>query len=452
MGNESSNRLEGRAGNDEIGGGAGDDWLFGGAGNDRLFGDALPGKPSGIGFGSGVVVSAAGAGNDWFDSAWDITNAFALFGDPDMANSLTIPHVTIEGTGDGSIDVFKITLAKGATLTIDIDHTTGGLDSGVGIFEPDLSLLALFNDGLVGAGAGGSVSQNNSYGTFTAWDGGTYYIVVRDANFPEVAVGQSYELHVSVAATTDTIGSGAGNDYLDGGDGDDYLDGGPGCDTMIGGKGDDVFVVDNRGDRVIETTNGGLDTILSSVSLDLDDFARHVENLTLTGAADLFGYGNGLANAISGNGGANRLKGGAGDDSLVGGSGNDRLEGGAGNDRLDGGLGKDRLEGGVGNDKFYFGDALGPGNVDTIVDFNRHDSILLDDEVFLGLSVGALLSSAFKLLGSGSQVDANDRILYDARTGDLFFDQDGSSTAYNAICFANVANKAHLSASDFLIV
>ncbi len=471
VGNEAANRLEGGAGDDEIGGGAGDDRLFGGAGNDRLFGDVLPGRPSGIGFGSGLIVSPAGADNNTFETAWDITNEFALFADPDIADATTVPHVTIKGTGDFSMDIFKITLAKGATLTIDIDHTTGGFDAGVGISRGDGSNFAIFNDGLVTEGAGGSVSQVDSFGTFTAWDGGTYYIVVRDAIFPDVATGQSYELHVSVAATTDAVGSGAGNDYLDGGDGDDYLDGGPGRDTMIGGKGNDTFVVDNIRDRVIEKKNGGLDTILSSVSLDLGKFAEHVENLTLTGNADLFGHGNNLANAITGNRGDNRLKGEAGDDDLAGGAGYDRLEGGSGNDRLSGGTGDDQLEGGSGNDwldggpgrdwlvggsgsdKFYFGDALGPGNVDTIIDFKRHDDrILLDHDVCLGLSVGSLLSSAFKLLGSGSKVDGNDRILYNARSGDLSFDQDGSGKAYDAIRFATIANKASLSAGDFQIV
>ncbi len=453
VGNAAANRLEGLDGNDELGGGAGDDLLLGGDGNDRLFGDALPGKPSGIGFGSGLIISGAGADNNEFDTAWDITNAFALFSDPNVANSQTIPHVTIEGTGDGSIDFFKITLEKGATLTIDMDSTTGGFDGGVGIYSSDFSWLALFDDGLMSAGAGGSFSQSDSYGSFTAWDGGTYYIAVRDANFPDVAVGQSYELHVSVAAMTDTIGTGAGNDYLDGGFGDDYLDGGFGRDTMIGGFGDDVFVVDNYRDVVIEKRGGGEDTILSSVSLNVNGFAKYVENLTLTGTADLFGFGNALDNTITGNDGANRLKGEGGDDRLFGGAGNDRLEGGSGNDWLDGGLGNDRLLGGSGDDMFYFGGLLGSGNVDTIMDFNRHhDLILLDADIFVGLSLGSLQSSMFNLLSWGSDVDSSDRILYNQRTGALYFDQDGSGASYDAIHFANVTINTSLSADDFLIV
>lgn len=370
VGNEAANRLEGRDGDDEIGGGAGDDRLYGGSGNDILFGDVLPGKPSGIGFGSGLVISPAGASNDTADTAWDLTNTFALSADPDIANAKTVPHVTIEGTGDGSFDVYKITLAKGASLTIDMDHTTGGFDSGIEIANADGTVLAFINDGLVQDGAGGSVSQADSYANFTAWDGGTYYIVVLDATFGEIAVGQSYELNISVAATTEDAGSGAGNDYLDGGDGDDYLDGG------------------------------------------------------------------------------------AGNDRLFGGTGNDQLKGGSGSDYLDGGSGKNWLVGGSGNDSFYFGNPLSAGNVGTIADFDHNDDhILLDHNIFKGLSVGSLSSSAFEMIGGrGSHVDSSDRILYDAQTGDLFFDQDGSGRTYQPIRFVNIADHATLHASDFLVV
>jgi serralysin len=49
----------------------------------------------------------------------------------------------------------------------------------------------------------------------------------------------------------------------------------------------------------------------------------NVDNLTLTGAADLNGTGNALANTILGNSGKNVLDGGAGADVLRGGAGND---------------------------------------------------------------------------------------------------------------------------------
>lgn len=368
IGNEVANRLDGGAGNDQLAGGAGDDRLFGGTGNDRLYGDVLPGRATGIGFGTGHINNAAGVNNNSAANAQDVTNSFALFKDPDAENSQTVPHVTIKGTGDGSEDWFKITLSKGATVTFDMDHTTGGLNGTMIIYNSDLTPLAILDDGLLSKGAGGSASTLDPYGTFTAWDGGTYYINIGDFNNITMAPGLDYELQISVSATTDSIGSGAGNDYLDGGDGNDFLDGG------------------------------------------------------------------------------------AGNDCLLGGAGNDQLQGGPGNDYLDGGSGSNWLAGGSGNDSFYFGDLL-PGNVETIGDFSHHDDqILLDHNVFVGLATGTLSSSAFGLIGRGAHVDSSDRILYNAQTGDLYFDQDGSGTAHQAIRFANIANHASLSASDFLVV
>jgi len=101
------------------------------------------------------------------------------------------------------------------------------------------------------------------------------------------------------------------------------LDGGPGADTMQGGLDDDVYIVENPLDRVIETGvyGGGAqssrkDEIRSSVSYILPD---NVEQLTLTGAAAIDGYGNTLANRLDGtaNPAANRLAGGTGDDLYV---------------------------------------------------------------------------------------------------------------------------------------
>ncbi len=66
-----------------------------------------------------------------------------------------------------------------------------------------------------------------------------------------------------------------------------------------------------------------------------------VENLTLTGAGNLNGTGNALANILTGNIGNNILSGGDGNDKLTGLAGNDTLNGGTGNDSMIGGLGDD---------------------------------------------------------------------------------------------------------------
>ena len=129
----------------------------------------------------------------------------------------------------------------------------------------------------------------------------------------------------------------AGNDTLDGGIGDDTLDGGSASDLLQGGYGSDTYIVDNLGDLIVETNDGGGygddDSVYSSVTWTLDNY---LENLTLTGNNAISGTGNTLSNILSGNEADNSLFGGDGDDYLWGGSGGiDTLNGGAGNDTYD---------------------------------------------------------------------------------------------------------------------
>ena len=67
------------------------------------------------------------------------------------------------------------------------------------------------------------------------------------------------------------------------------LDGGAGADTMIGGLGNDTYVVDNAGDVVTERQRG-TDTVQRRSRYTL---GGNVENLTLTGTANINGTGNG---------------------------------------------------------------------------------------------------------------------------------------------------------------
>ncbi|MFD1356274.1 calcium-binding protein, partial [Methylorubrum suomiense] len=114
------------------------------------------------------------------------------------------------------------------------------------------------------------------------------------------------------------------------------LNGGGGADTMIGGAGSDTYIVDNIGDKAVEANGGaGTDLVIASVSYSLG--GSELENLTLTGTANLNGTGNSIANTITGNSGANILNGGGGADTMIG---------------------------GAGSDTFVFSTALGAGNVD----------------------------------------------------------------------------------------
>jgi Ca2+-binding RTX toxin-like protein len=172
-----------------------------------------------------------------------------------------------------------------------------------------------------------------------------------------------------------------GNDLLYGGDGNDILNGGAGEDKMVGDAGDDIFVVDSINDEVVELENGGTDTVRSSIDYTL---AATLQNLTLTGVANLNGNGNDKNNV------------------LVGNDGNNQLSGGAGNDRLDGGKGADILAGGVGDDTFVV-DNLG----DTVVENSNEgtDTVRSRIDYVLGNNLESLvLSGTTDLNGSGNEL------------------------------------------------
>ena len=207
--------------------------------------------------------------------------------------------------------------------------------------------------------------------------------------------------------------------------GNDTLSDGPGGDTMYGGSGNDAYAVNNSADLVIEKAGEGTDTVNASISYALPD---NVENLTLTGNAGLSGVGNNLNNIITGNVGSNTLA---------------------------GGLGSDMLTGGKGADTFVFNTAPNSSNIDTIVDFKASDGdkIELDHAIFAALqsSGGTLLASEFYASKTGIAHSATDFILYNTKTGALFYDPDGTGSA-SAVQVATLAHHPGLSAHDILIV
>jgi Ca2+-binding RTX toxin-like protein len=133
---------------------------------------------------------------------------------------------------------------------------------------------------------------------------------------------------------------------------DNILTGNGGSNVLTGGAGNDTYVV-GAGDTVVEQAGGGTDTVQSSVAWTL---SLNVENLTLTGTANINGTGSSANNILVGNSGNNTLNSGSGNDTVDGGEGHDSLHGGSGDDTLLGGLGNDVLNAGSGNDTLNAGD------------------------------------------------------------------------------------------------
>ncbi|WP_305072137.1 M10 family metallopeptidase [Microvirga puerhi] len=239
--------------------------------------------------------------------------------------------------------------------------------------------------------------------------------------------------------------------------------------TFINGKGQGI----PGADRIFETIwdGGGVDTYdLSNYTTNLSVDLRPGAWSTLS-QMQLAQLGSGhkaqgnIANALLYDGDPRSLienaTGGTGNDTITGnaaanvlrgGSGNDRLYGLDNNDTLIGGDGNDTLTGGLGDDAFVFNTKPnGTTNVDRITDFNvADDTIMLDDAVFTALGNPGFLDPAEFWTGTKAH-DASDRVIYNASTGLISYDPDGTGRAA-PIQFAQVNKGLKMTANDFLII
>ncbi len=245
-------RMTGTPGMNTLAGQGGNDSLYGGASQDVLVGDFLPIPVSGVGMGSGYETLPPGATNNSVATAVDLTNNFTMVADADIALATTVPHTTIQATGNGEAGYYSITLNAHTVLTLDMDRTSGGYDSLIVLHDANGNVVAENDDG---GGDTGSDQLTDSQLSFSAVQAGTYTIVVGswDRGFSAaVPDGAGYTLHVSVAteplpaqvgiAGDDLLNGGAGDDVIDGGGGDDVLIGSTGSDRLKGGSGSDSFV------------------------------------------------------------------------------------------------------------------------------------------------------------------------------------------------------------------
>jgi hypothetical protein len=116
---------------------------------------------------------------------------------------------------------------------------------------------------------------------------------------------------------------------------------------------------------------------------------------------------------------------------------------------LIGGLGADILVGGYGGDVFAFHTAPA-GEIDVIVDFEAGiDTVCLDRRIFTGIDDGALSGGAFHM--GTAAADADDRIIWDPATGNLFYDADGNGVGQQAQ-FAVFGLGLSLTNADFDVV
>ncbi|WP_262297868.1 M10 family metallopeptidase C-terminal domain-containing protein [Microvirga sesbaniae] len=241
-GNNAANVLTGQGGNDTIDGGRGDDILLG---DFAYQGDAPP-RP---GLGTGYATLGPDATNNSIATAFDLSNNFSLAGDPDIFDSTTVLHTTVNATGTGQGGYYKIDLAAGTVITIDIDGIADPNvhDSWLRLLDSSGNIIAQNDDG---GSDPGSTSNRDSSLVFVVKETGTYYILEGswsdtapgDGWSEAVPQGSTYKVNVSVEFPPAPAQPGvAGADKLNGGSGSDLLDGGLGADTLTGGAGEDSF-------------------------------------------------------------------------------------------------------------------------------------------------------------------------------------------------------------------
>jgi Ca2+-binding RTX toxin-like protein len=354
-----------------------------------------------------------------------------------------------------------------------------GSDGTLDFADARSSIVANLGGSVTGGGIGGSGSV-----TFENMDnaiGGAHddHIIASPGGFDN-----SQPAYIRGGGGNDTLEGGLGPAYaLYGEDGNDRLTT-QFADTLVGGSGSDEFVFLNPNDSVVMDFVSGTDKLVldaQNTSVygragafaaddgrfyaapgafsghDADDRviyntttgelaydedgsgaleARHqgflrpgttlvagdivIENAAMTGGM-----------ALDGTGGDDALTGGAGNDTLRGLGGRDTLSGAGGDDWLEGGTGVDSLTGGAGVDSFVFRETPTNSNFDRLLDFTSEiDSLRFDDAVYTRLGApgdfGAGDDRFFAGAGARSGVDAEDRLIYDTSTGNLWYDADGS--------------------------
>ncbi|MBK7016909.1 MAG: M10 family metallopeptidase C-terminal domain-containing protein [Sulfuritalea sp.] len=302
QGNELANVLTGNAGNNT---------LIGGAGNDVLIS------------GAGISVMQGGVGND----IYQVNSALSISG-----TSVSYSGQAGDYISQGQAVSLQINKAQCSVLVLDQTHdgiidnlTLWGWDvSGNHNFSFSVTADQLGQNLLPGqftdaqranvgiAGHAGLSFSTDGRGSNQVFGG----FVINDINIDYsgatprlISFSASFEQHSESPSAPALMGS------------------------ISYGKPDTVLT-----SSVTELSAEGLDEIYSMVSYALPG---NVENLYLTGIANVVGTGNELNNILNGNSGSNVLTGGIGSDTLSGGFGSDTLSGGVGDDTLNGGFGLD---------------------------------------------------------------------------------------------------------------
>ncbi|MCC6918554.1 MAG: hypothetical protein IT548_05085 [Alphaproteobacteria bacterium] len=473
-GSSFDDRLAGGNGGDFLNGAGGNDTLDGGDGNDTIDVGQAGYQTATGGAGNDVFLTAAnqglaiqgivdgGSGTDTVRGAYlsdlvfincERLDAVSVVASLDQLNSFTTlfsssgpqSKMFIFADGDGGAIDFSARSGSGHSVYFDGSALTAAVsiagtllkDTLVGSsFSDTLKggagddfLLggegidtAVYSDALTG-GVRADLSAESAEGPSTGFDTLRSIENLIGSRFSDTLRGSGGDNGLDGGDSGDLLEGLAGNDTLEGRLGNDTLAGGEGRDVLRGGQGNDVYV-NPTGDTIVEE-GAAKDRVESDSSFSLINIAA-VENLTLTGNAGSYGFGNTGANILTGNAAGNLLRGLDGDDTLLG---------RAGDDRLDGGLGRDMLQGDAGADRYIYNGAAesaGMGRdliVNAELDRDRFDFAFTVGAIKAPQTAGVLNTATFDAdlriavhakFAAGGPIDA---VLFDPNGGDL--DQAG---------------------------
>jgi Ca2+-binding RTX toxin-like protein len=404
-GNGVSQTLIGNAGNNVLTGGGGADVFYGLAGNDTYVVDSADDfvyERVGDSVHAGLVTG------DWIMTSI----SYQLLPGSEIeflstTNQSQSSPINLTGNEFGQ----DITGNQGDNVLIG----GGGIDGLFGRGGNDTYFVDNYDDAVI---------EDNSDGVDVVYASVTY--ALRFAN-------RSVEILSAFQSSTDRVDL-TGNELsqsIIGNQGVNVLRSGGGSDTLYGLGGDDTYVV--SGDcLVVERFGDGYDSVYADGDFTINPVCE-IEFLTTTGVSSFTPI------HLTGNDYAQTLWG---------------SQGQVSNDVLDGRGGSDTLWGFMGNDLFTFSTGLGASNVDHIIDFSNvaqnDDTVALEDVIFSGTGAPGAFNAACFVAGTAA-LDADDRIIYDQATGNLYFDIDGSGAGAQVL-FAVLDNKAPLTASDFTVI
>lgn len=264
-------------------------------------------------------------------------SAFHIFGNHTRIAISTTGVVTAENAAiwlqGNQSEVINRGSIDSSSIAVKIENTGG--------FVKNLNSITADGTGIVVIGTGGEVENYDTIdavvGVKSSSSTGDDFSLFNKGTI----TGSQYSF--SGSAATDTVinqGSLVGDVILLNGNDKFIGTGGTVTGDVFGGAGNDTFTVDSGALKPIELAGEGKDTVISSANYTL---RVNLENLELSGSANINGTGNRAANSLLGNVGANKLSGGIGNDHLAGGRGNDTLTGGPGKDVFvfANGMGKD---------------------------------------------------------------------------------------------------------------